>query len=123
MLVINQPTYLPWTGYFDLIDQSSVFVFLDDVQFIKREWKNRNRIRKTEAGNDAKWLTVPIEKQSQTGLIKDAIISHDFDWCIRHTENIKAVYKNTQYFDIYFWVRNIRKCRSFSFQYRFFSIL
>ncbi len=48
MLVINQPTYLPWAGYFDLIDQSSVFVFLDDVQFDRQSWQQRNRIISTK---------------------------------------------------------------------------
>ena len=52
-----QPTYLPWLGYFDLIDQVDVFVFLDDVQFVKRSWQQRNRI-KTPDGLG--WLTVPV---------------------------------------------------------------
>ena len=39
MLAISQPTYLPWSGYFDLIDRSEKFVFLDDVQFDSRSWQ------------------------------------------------------------------------------------
>ena len=41
---IMQPTYLPWSGYFDLASQSDVFIFLDDVQFERRSWQTRNRI-------------------------------------------------------------------------------
>jgi len=99
---ICQPHYLPWIGYFEMIDRVDVFVFLDDVQFVKREWKNRNRIRKTSTGNETKWLTVPVVKQYQHGLIKDAIVSQEFDWRSKHTESLKMVYRNTPYFDVYY---------------------
>ena len=44
MIAISQPTYLPWVGYFALIDSCKKFVFLDDVQFDRRSWQQRNRI-------------------------------------------------------------------------------
>jgi hypothetical protein len=53
---IMQPTFLPWIGYFDLVDQSDIFVFLDNVQFKKRSWQQRNKVR-TPSGLE--WLTVP----------------------------------------------------------------
>ena len=56
-IAILQPTYLPWCGYFDLIDQVDTFVILDNVQFEKRSWQHRNRI-KTPTG--LQWLTVPV---------------------------------------------------------------
>jgi hypothetical protein len=56
-VAIHQPQYLPWLGYFDKIDQADCFVLLDDVQFKKNEWQNRNKI-KTAAG--WQWLTVPV---------------------------------------------------------------
>ena len=52
-----QPSYIPWRGYFDLIRRSDVFVFYDDVQYDRRGWRNRNRI-KTPAGTQ--WLTIPV---------------------------------------------------------------
>ncbi len=55
--VIMQPTYLPWLGYFDLIDQADVFVFLDSVQFDKRSWQQRNRIKSPQG---ELLLTVPV---------------------------------------------------------------
>ncbi|MBW1740202.1 MAG: WbqC family protein [Deltaproteobacteria bacterium] len=85
-----------------MIDRVDVFVYLDDVQFIKREWKNRNRIRKTATGYDTKWLTVPIVKRCQHGLIKDALISQKVDWVSRHVESLKTVYRHSPYFDKYF---------------------
>ena len=63
---IVQPHYFPWLGYFDMIHKSDIFVFLDDVKFINREWKNRNKIR---LGNDYSWLTVPIKKNTKILLL------------------------------------------------------
>lgn len=57
MVSVHQPQYLPWLGYFDKIDCADVFVLLDNVQFKKNEWQNRNRI-KTAQG--PQWLTVPV---------------------------------------------------------------
>ena len=104
---ICQPHYLPWIGYFEMIDRVDVFVFLDDVQFIKREWKNRNKIRKVATGNEAKWLTVPIAKDSRNFMMKDARISTDWDWVNEHCHSLKAVYRYTEYFDRYF--KDIKK--------------
>jgi len=57
IVAVHQPQYLPWLGYFDKIDRADVFVLLDNVQFKKNEWQNRNRI-KTAQG--PQWLTVPV---------------------------------------------------------------
>lgn len=54
---IMQPTFLPWTGYFGLMASVDLFVFLDDVQFDKRSWQQRNRIK---TPNGVIWLTVPV---------------------------------------------------------------
>jgi hypothetical protein len=55
---ISQPTFLPWIGWFDLVDQSDVMVILDDVQFAKRSWQQRNRVR-TPSGLD--FISVPVK--------------------------------------------------------------
>ena len=57
-IAIHQPQYLPWIGYFDKIDKADVFVLLDDVQYKKNEWQNRNRIR---SSNGWQWITVPVQ--------------------------------------------------------------
>ena len=54
-IAIMQPTFLPWLGYFYMIDKADEFVFLDNVQFDKRSWQQRNKI-KTPNGDD--WITV-----------------------------------------------------------------
>ena len=48
-VAIMQPTFLPWIGYFSLIDKVDEFIFLDNVQFDKRSWQQRNKI-KTKTG-------------------------------------------------------------------------
>ncbi|HEU5201697.1 MAG TPA: WbqC family protein, partial [Nitrospira sp.] len=56
-VAICQSNYLPWKGYFDLIHDVDVFVFYDDVQYTKNDWRNRNKI-KTPQG--VQWLTIPV---------------------------------------------------------------
>ena len=53
---ILQSNYIPWKGYFDLIGMVDVFVFYDDIQFTKNDWRNRNRVK---TGQGLRWLTVP----------------------------------------------------------------
>ena len=63
-IAIMQPTYLPWLGYLDLIDRVDHFVFLDDVQFEKQSWQQRNRIR---TSNGLEWITVPVFHKGRFG--------------------------------------------------------
>jgi hypothetical protein len=62
-MVILQPSYIPWRGYFHQIQKADVFVFYDDVQYDKHGWRNRNRI-KTHQGPI--WLTIPVHKKGVT---------------------------------------------------------
>ena len=55
---ISQPTFLPWTGWFDLVDQSDVMILLDDVQFSKQSWQQRNRLR---TRNGLEYISVPVK--------------------------------------------------------------
>ncbi len=57
-ILITQPTFIPWLGFFDLIDQADEIVFLDDVQFSKRSWQQRNQIR---TKNGLEWITIPSQ--------------------------------------------------------------
>jgi hypothetical protein len=74
-IAIMQPTFIPWAGYFSLIDRVDEFVFLDSVQFDKRSWQQRNKI-KTNDGSI--WLTVPvISKGLNSQVINDVNILHE----------------------------------------------
>ena len=97
ILSIHQPQYLPWLGYFDKIDKCEVFVFLDNVQFKKNEWQNRNRI-KTAAGNQ--WLTVPIlHKFLQR--IDDVKINNSVSWGRKHLNALSTNYSKAPFFNEY----------------------
>ena len=97
---IVQPHYLPWIGYFDLIKKVDIFVFLDDVKYVKREWKNRNKIRKTPTSNEFKWISIPINKKHSEDNINEAKISVSENiWKKEHTQSIKEVYEFTPHFD------------------------
>ena len=99
MIAISQPTYLPWLGYFALIDSCQEFVFLDDVQFDRRSWQQRNRILLNEKVN---YLTLPIKKKGlRLQLINETIIDNK-DILKKHHIKIKHAYRKSKYFNDYF---------------------
>lgn len=63
-----QPSFIPWRGYFDIIDKSNVFVFYDHVQYDKNGWRTRNRII---INDKPSWITLPIKHQRLNKKIKD----------------------------------------------------
>ncbi len=99
MIVISQPTYLPWAGYFGLIDASSKFIFLDDVQFDRRSWQQRNRIIISKKEG---YLTIPVIKKGKNNqLLKDTLIK-DNNFYKNHLKNIYFNYSKTKFFNKYF---------------------
>ena len=97
-LAIVQSSYVPWKGYFDLIRACDEFVLLDDVQFTRRDWRSRNRI-KTKDGTT--WLTVPVQNKGRYLQRIDEVVVSDPDWGIRHWETIRTSYARTPYFAEY----------------------
>ncbi len=98
-IAIMQPTYLPWIGYFDLIDQADCFVFLDSVQFNKRSWQQRNRIK---GPDEALWLTVPVlSKGRRDQLILDVEIDSTTAFQEKHLKSITHLYGKAPYFERY----------------------
>lgn len=99
--VILQPSYIPWRGFFDLVQRADVFVFYDDVQYDKHGWRNRNRV-KTAQGT--KWLTIPVLSRGNVsdGLaLKDARIAWTEDWPKKHAATITQSYKRAPFFAEY----------------------
>jgi hypothetical protein len=97
-VAIVQSSYIPWKGYFDLIRAADEFILLDDVQFTKRDWRSRNRI-KTKDGPS--WLTIPVHtkgKYQQT--IAETAVS-DAEWSRRHWQTIRGAYARAPYFEAY----------------------
>jgi hypothetical protein len=94
---IHQPVYLPWLGFIKKIMSSEIFVFLDDVQFEKNGWHNRNKI-KTSTGDI--WLTVPVSSKS-TQKLNDITIDTKSNWTKNHSKSIYLNYRKSPYFDDY----------------------
>lgn len=94
---IHQPQYIPWLGYFDKIASSDVFVFLDNVQFKKNEWQNRNRIKTVEAWQ---WLTVPVIHR-YTQKICEVKINNTIQWGKKHYNALVTNYSKTPFFKDY----------------------
>lgn len=99
-LSILQPSYLPWLGFFDQMHRADTFVFLDDVQFTRRDWRNRNKIR---THNGWAWITVPVLQKSRfKQLLKETRIDNSIPWRRKHREAIRSNYAQTPFFDLYF---------------------
>ena len=93
---IMQPTYLPWSGYFSMIKNADIFVFLDDVQFDKRSWQQRNRILLNKKET---FLTVPvISKKKLNQKINEVKINDSEDWSKNHFMKIYHAYGKSRFF-------------------------
>ena len=101
-IAILQPNYIPWKGVFDLINKVDVFVFYDDVQYTKKDWRNRNKI-KTKNGDI--WITVPVvTKGHQEQLIVDTHIDVSSNWQHKHYKTIRSNYAKAKYFDKFHYI-------------------
>ena len=98
-IAISQPTYLPWCGYFDLIDQVDTFVILDSVQFEKQSWQHRNRI-KTATG--LQWLTIPVSFRGHFGQLIHEVEIREAAFAHKHLRSLEINYHRARYFDFYF---------------------
>jgi len=94
-IAISQSNYIPWKGYFDLINSVDVFVFYDVVQYTKNDWRNRNKL--ISAGKPA-WLTLPVFKKSIQQKINETTIS-DPRWVTKHLKTIKQNYSKASGFE------------------------
>ena len=100
-VVILQPSYIPWRGYFDQIFRADLFIFYDDVQYDKRGWRNRNQI-KTPKGKQ--WLTIPVRShgaQTENIPIHQIPIVWDTPWRENHLKALQHAYTKAPHFDQY----------------------
>ena len=98
-VVITQPNYLPWLGYFAQLQASDVWVVLDDVQYSRREWQNRNRI--VGPYINPSYLSLPIKKAPRCSLINEIHISSDFKPS-DHLSLISTFYSKCPYYSEFF---------------------
>jgi hypothetical protein len=93
-IAILQSNYIPWKGYFDMIAKVDEFIFHDDLQYTKNDWRNRNKI-KTKDGTI--WLTIPCGSNEKR-LISEVLLN-DCSWQKKHMELIYLHYKKAPYYE------------------------
>lgn len=97
-IAILQSNYIPWKGYFDIINKVDEFILYDDMQYTKNDWRNRNKIV-TSAG--VKWITIPIEtKGKRYQKISEAQVV-DHKWAEKHWKSIQYNYAKAEFFPKY----------------------
>ena len=101
----HQPAYLPWLGLFHKASLADVFVYMDDVQYLVRDWNNRNVV--VDRQGQAIWLTVPVDlKNSKSLCLKDIVIVNEGvpsrkSWQHKHWMTLKSLYGREAFFQIY----------------------
>jgi hypothetical protein len=100
-VVILQPSYIPWRGYFHQIAKADLFIFYDDVQYDKHGWRNRNRVKTV---NGTQWMTIPV---LSGGVVENNIpinqvkIDWKRDWNVKHFQTLSQSYAKSPYFKQY----------------------
>lgn len=94
---VMQSNYLPWKGYFDIIHDVDLFIYYDEVQYTKNDWRNRNKIY-TPSG--IQWLTLPCGYDIHRS-IYEVKLKNDINWQAKHFEMIKRSYINSPYWNKY----------------------
>jgi hypothetical protein len=97
-IAILQSNYIPWKGYFDLIASVDEFLIFDEVQYTRRDWRNRNKI---VVQGTVKWLTIPVKAKGQyLGSIEE-IETDGNGWAEQHWKTISHAYARTPHFAQY----------------------
>lgn len=106
IVAIHQPNFIPWIGYFYKIARSDVFVILDNVQFTKNGFTNRNRIK---TPNGETWLTLPImQSGASKQLITDCIISKQEHFANKIVKTLKMNYAKAPFKDwVFDWLEPV----------------
>ena len=103
-VAITQSNYLPWKGYFEIIKFVDEFIFLDEVQFTRRDWRNRNLIRNAEK---KVWITLPVKSKGNYKEIISKIQVSNNNWRSSHLKIIESHYSKSEYFEeTYKFVKN-----------------
>jgi len=95
-VAIVQSSYIPWKGYFDLINSADEFIVYDDQQYTRRDWRNRNRI-KTAQGTA--WLSIPVKAKGRYHQRIDETEISDRTWPERHWKTIAQTYGKARHFE------------------------
>jgi len=90
---ISQPTLFPWIGYFNIIKNSDIFVFFDDVKFEKHSWQMRNKLKEISKDRESPvWIRIPTKIAKTDTLIKDVLIDNSENWKENHIKAFQINY-------------------------------
>ena len=95
-VAVIQSNYIPWKGYFDIIHDVDAFIFYDDVQFTKNDWRNRNKI-KTARG--AEWISIPVGTDLRRLICEVEL--RDSSWQQKHLNLLRLNYESAPHFARY----------------------
>jgi len=93
-VAILQSNYIPWKGYFDLVNSVDEFIIYDEMQYTKNDWRNRNKI-KTAQG--VQWLTIPVKQGSLSQTISETKTASD-NWSLKHAKTLALAYGRSRHF-------------------------
>ncbi len=97
-IAILQSNYVPWKGYFDLMRSVDELVLYDDVQYTRRDWRNRNRFK---SPTGVRWLTIPVQVKGRYLQRIDETVVSDRDWASRHWSTLLGWYSRAPCFERY----------------------
>ncbi|ALO15610.1 WbqC-like protein family protein [Salinivirga cyanobacteriivorans] len=97
-IAILQSNYIPWKGYFDIINSVDEFVMFDTEQFTRRDWRNRNKIK---TNNGVQWLTIPVDTKGKYYQSINQTKVIDQKWRIKHWKALVHNYSNAKFFKDY----------------------
>ncbi|HEY4582183.1 MAG TPA: WbqC family protein [Lysobacter sp.] len=95
-IAVLQSNYIPWKGYFDLIHDVDTFIFYDDVQFTRQDWRTRNRVK---TANGPIWLSVPAGTDLDRLICNVQLREHA--WQKKHWATLSQAYGKTPHFARY----------------------
>lgn len=93
-VAILQSNYIPWKGYFDIINDVDLFIFYDDVQYTKNDWRNRNLIMTPQG---PQWLSIPVGQEINR-LVCDVMIPKN-SWANKHLKTLQQNYSRAPYYE------------------------
>lgn len=115
--VIHQPEFFPWTNFFYKVKKANSLIFLDNVQYNRRSFQNRNYIK---ASNGQIFLTVPIKKSSRDSLINEIEVDNTKNWVEEHLALLNHNYKKAKYFiPVYEFLEKIYLQKKWKYLYEF----
>ncbi len=97
-VAILQSSYIPWKGYFDIINQVDEFIIYDDTQYTRRDWRTRNKIK---TKNGLQWLTIPVQNKGKytQNICETKVV--DSSWAQNHWQSIYHAYRKLPGFQVY----------------------